>query len=343
MVPLAIHPEDRSAFLTAMKAANDPCGDGLLRMEYRGFHADGSIRWVQVNGRTEFTGEGGDRRPSRITGIVIDITERKRAEEDLRQAHEELRHVLANCPAVFFRLKLEGQTIIPVFVSGNVERLLGVTPSEAASFEWWRDSLHPEDRGRALSTAAKEFARDGFSMEYRLRCRDGTYRWVEDSNRVLRDAAGQPTEVVGVWTDITERKRLQADAALREQQLKAFFGGATAGLVLLDKDLRYLRINRTLAEMNGVPVEQHIGRTIREVVPRIASAVEPIFQEVLATGEPVLNVEVSGETPRQPGVLRHWTESFFPILDTDGTPTGVGAIVVETTEQKAGRVAHRAS
>ena len=90
----------------------------------------------------------------------------------------------------------------------------------------------------------------------------------------------------------------------------------------------------TLAEMNGIPVEQHLGRTVREVVPRIASAVEPILHEVLATGEPVLNVEISGETPREPGVQRHWIESFFPIAGPDGSSSAVGAIVVETTKQK---------
>jgi PAS domain S-box-containing protein len=87
-VPVALHPEDRSAFLTAMKAANDPHGSGFLRSEHRAFYSDRSIRWLQVNGRTEFTGEGGDRRPSHATGIVIDITERKRVEEELQRAKD---------------------------------------------------------------------------------------------------------------------------------------------------------------------------------------------------------------------------------------------------------------
>ena len=207
------------------------------------------------------------------------ITERKRAEEELRLAHQELRHLLAHCPAVFYTLRLEGQTITPIMVSDNIERLLGVTFAEAGSSEWWRESLHPEDRDRVLSTVTREFARDGCSIEYRLRHRDGTYRWVEDNARVLRDAAGRPAEVVGVWTDITQRKQLQSEVALREKQLNSFFRGATAGLALFDKDLRYLQINGTLAEMNGLPVEEHIGRTLREVVPRIAPAVEPILQK----------------------------------------------------------------
>ena len=56
---------------------------------------------------------------------------------------------------------------------------------------------------------------DGYSMEYRLRHKDGSYHWVEDKNRVVRDAAGKPQQMVGVWTDITERKR--TEERLREQ------------------------------------------------------------------------------------------------------------------------------
>ena len=95
--------------------------------------------------------------------------------------------------------------------------------------------------------------------------------------------------------------------------------------------------------MNGIPVEQHLGRTVREVVPWNAPTVEPILQKVLATGEPVLNVEVTGETPCQPGIQRHWMESFFPIAGADGSPNAVGAIVVEITERKRAEEALRES
>jgi PAS domain S-box-containing protein len=134
--------------------------------------------------------------------------------------------------------------------------------------------------------------------------------------------------------DITERKRLQAELALRERHLQSFFGSATAGLALLDQNLRYVQINDVLAKMNGLPASEHLGKTVREVVPRIAPLAEPLLQQVLATGQPVANVEVAGETPSQPGVQRSWMESFFPVAGADGSVAGVGAIAVETTERK---------
>lgn len=130
-----------------------------------------------------------------------------------------------------------------------------------------------------------------------------------------------------------ERMRLQGEVEIREQRLNAFFSAATAGLVLLDRDLRYVRINETLAQINGVPAREHLGRTVREVLPRFAPQVEPLLRRVLDSGQAVLNVETAGETPLQPGVQRHWMESFFPIPGKDGKPVAVGAVVVETTER----------
>lgn len=120
----------------------------------------------------------------------------------------------------------------------------------------------------------------------------------------------------------------------REQRLNAFFTDAPAGLVLLDKHLRYVRLNNRVAEINGVPVKDHLGKTVREVLPKFAPVVEPLLQKVLATGEPILNIELSGEKPGWPGVPQQLMESFFPILGKDGKPDGIGVIFVDITERK---------
>ena len=135
-------------------------------------------------------------------------------------------------------------------------------------------------------------------------------------------------------TDISEHKRLQNDVALRERQLKSFFQGAMAGLALLDKDLRYIQVNDTLAEMNGLPAAEHIGKSVREVVPQIPQWSSQYYKRVLATGDPILNIEVTSETQSYPGIQRHWMESFFPVPGVDGSVDGVGAIVVEITDRK---------
>src|SRR5256886_10875800 len=95
-------------------------------------------------------------------------------------------------------------------------------------------------------------------------------------------------------------------------QLDAFFTTAPAGLAILDRELRYVQLNETLALMNGRPVADHVGKSVREVLPAIAATLEPLLQRILDTGEPVLNIELSGETPAQPGVTRYWRAAYFP-------------------------------
>ena len=164
--------------------------------------------------------------------------------------------------------------------------------------------------------------------------KSGEEFWIELDMVPVADADGWYTHWVSVERDVTDRKRLEAELALRERRLNSFFTSAPAGMVLLDKQLRYVQINETVAEVNGVPLEAHLGRTVREVLPHVAPAAEPLLQKVLDTGQAILNVEIEGETPARPGVLRHWQESFFPILDVQGRPEGVGAIFVEVTERK---------
>lgn len=128
-----------------------------------------------------------------------------------------------------------------------------------------------------------------------------------------------------------------------DPRLDAFFTVAPAGLAILDRDLRYVQLNETLAQMNGVPVEAHLGKRVREVLPALAPVVEPVLTRIVATGEPALNIEVSGETPDQPGVTRHWVASYFALPGESNEPEGIGAIVVEDTARRRAEQARRRS
>ena len=76
--------------------------------------------------------------------------------------------------------------------------------------------------------------------------------------------------------------------------------------------LRYLKVNQRLADISGLQVEEHYGKTIREIVPQLADTLEPLYQEVFATGKAILDLEVSGETDANPGESRDWKVSYFP-------------------------------
>ncbi|PYX08465.1 MAG: Fis family transcriptional regulator [Acidobacteria bacterium] len=118
-----------------------------------------------------------------------------------------------------------------------------------------------------------------------------------------------------------------------EQLLAAFFGASTVGLAILDQQLRYQAINNTFAAMSGIPAEAHLGRTLQDVLGDSASQLEPIFQRVLVTGQPALNVELTAVLPSNSEV-GYWIANYFPIKDRVGRVKQIGAIFIDTTRQK---------
>jgi PAS domain S-box-containing protein len=121
---------------------------------------------------------------------------------------------------------------------------------------------------------------------------------------------------------------------LRQAHFEAFFAGANAGMLIFDSQLRYVQVNQAMAELNGICVADHIGMSLREVVPELAPTVEPMLQGILDTGKPILDYEVAGETPKQPGILRYWETSYYPLLDENNLVFGVGGIVIEVSDRK---------
>ncbi len=125
--------------------------------------------------------------------------------------------------------------------------------------------------------------------------------------------------------------------------LDTLLASAPIGFDLVDRELRFVRINAYLASNNGLSVTDHLGRTVREVLPQLADRVEPLLRQVLETGEPITDIEVTGETWAAPGIPRIWRESLYPVYDGAGQIFGVGTIVAEITEYRRISVALRES
>ncbi len=140
-----------------------------------------------------------------------------------------------------------------------------------------------------------------------------------------------------------ELRRAEAEARAHLDALEATYRSAPVGLCVLDRDLRFVRINDRLAEINGVPAAAHLGRRVRDVVPGVAESAEPALRGVLETGEPVVGVEITGETPAAPGELRTWVESWYPLRDADGAVVGVNVVAEEVTERLRAEADRRAS
>jgi len=83
-------------------------------------------------------------------------------------------------------------------------------------------------------------------------------------------------------------------------------------MCLVDTELRYIRINQQLADINNVSIDQHIGKTIAEVIPKLAPYIEPAYRQVLESGEPIEGVEIQTTTPQADATPRDWVVNYYP-------------------------------
>jgi PAS domain S-box-containing protein len=137
-----------------------------------------------------------------------------------------------------------------------------------------------------------------------------------------------------------DNARLYGEARAQERAsgearalLDALVTAAPIGQGFLDTDFRYVRVNDALAEINGVPAIDHLGRTVREVLPALAPDIEAALAEVLATGEAIVDLQIVGETPREPGRARHLVASYYPVALARGESLGIGVTVADVTDR----------
>ncbi|MDX2676454.1 SpoIIE family protein phosphatase [Streptomyces sp. NY05-11A] len=162
-----------------------------------------------------------------------------------------------------------------------------------------------------------------------IRRKDGTTRLVEFRNMRLMDDRGE-VYALGLAADRTTVRRLERDVALSTRMVEQ----SPNGLAVLDTDLRYVSVNSAMERLNGVPAEDHLGRTVPEVLPRVdAELLESAARQVLRTGKPLVDRFTVGRTPADPDEDHAWSVSLYRLEDARGTVLGVAASVVDVTDR----------
>jgi sigma-B regulation protein RsbU (phosphoserine phosphatase) len=141
---------------------------------------------------------------------------------------------LNSIPTVIYVLAITAKGFPSQWVSDSVKRILGYEVDEALAPDWWIDCLHPDDKGAAVEKTSILMTRGHLVQEYRFRSKDGHYLWMQDEASLLRDADGQPKEIVGFWTNVTERKQAEEQAA-RAREQEAEIGFKIQQTLLLDQ------------------------------------------------------------------------------------------------------------
>ncbi|MEU6139836.1 SpoIIE family protein phosphatase [Streptomyces sp. NPDC047081] len=217
-----------------------------------------------------------------------------------------------------------------VLWSPQAEELFGYPAQEALGQYAARIMVHEEH----LDLVVKLFADvmltgQSWAGAFPIRRKDGTTRLVEFRNMRLLDDHGD-VYALGLCADRSTVRRLERDVALSTQVITQ----SPVGLAVFDTDLRYVSVNPALEPLNGVPAGEHIGRSVREVLPLLdVDAIETAMRRVLETGRPVVDRKTVGWTPAAPEDERAWLISLYRLEDATGTVLGLAGSVVDVTEQ----------
>ncbi|MCT7983503.1 PAS domain S-box protein [Laspinema sp. A4] len=208
-----IDPQDRAAVV--QPAIAQLTGGVQLTLEYRFQHKNGNWRWIsqtfKVQPEATIDAWG-------VTGIALDITERKQAEEALRDSKQRYAALANASPVGIFRTDLQGNCL---YGNDRSFEMIGLSEQESMGLGWMK-TLHPQDSDLVITSWLK-FVQQGipFNCEYRFLRPNGTLVWVVGQAGVEKDAEGRPVGYVGTVTDITERKQVQAALQVSEERLKA--------------------------------------------------------------------------------------------------------------------------
>jgi PAS domain S-box-containing protein len=290
---------------------------------------DGSFYWVDTTVVPLLDDQGN---PREYVAIRNDITERRNAQEALRSTNAQLSQLLEHSPVVLYVLRLDGEKIVPNMVSENVHTLLGFTVAEALSYEWWYGHLHPDDRERALESLTETLTSGSSRIEYRLRHKDGSYCWLDNAQRLVLDDAGAPLEIIGVWTDIDERKKSEEALSRQQAEMRVLFDLIPAMIWFKDAENGILRVNQRVADAAGKRVDEIEGRPSIEVYPQHAAKYHADDLEVIHSRVPKLGIV---ETLIGPEGKELWIQTDkVPVCDREGKAIGIVVMAQDVTERK---------
>jgi PAS domain S-box-containing protein len=259
--------------------------------------------------------------------------------ERMRQLEAELsqlRSLFENLPLIFWALRADGT---PDYLNRFWYTFTGLSPRQSSP-EVWQKVIHPDDLPGFLQIWSRSQANgEPYELQCRFRRHDAIWLWHHIRGFPLRDAEGRILSWLGCSINIHESwiavERAEDERRKSEQvraALDTFFDAVPAGMALFDDKLRYLRINRTLAEINGLSVEAHVGYTTRELFPELNPHPEGLLRQVLTTGE-TITFESTGKTPAS-DEANTWIACTAPVRTPAGLPLGVATVILDISQRK---------
>jgi PAS domain S-box-containing protein len=251
-----MYPEDIARLPAHYERLNSVADGEVVSFEFQYRHANGEWRWLRCYDTVlRRTAEG---LSQRILGFCEDITERRRTETALRQSNErfELAAAAVNCLIYDWDRKSDS-----VNRTQGLTKLLGYTLEEAEpTSAWWRSHIHPDDLQQVEQEVTESLTHgDRFCTQYRVRHQDGHYLWVEDRGLAVRDHNHHIIRIVGITTDITDRKQTEADLREGEERIRLATAAAELGMWFWDLTTDELIWTVKCKQLFGLPANTEVS------------------------------------------------------------------------------------
>jgi len=286
-------------------------------------------RWIRVNYNPVFDVNNN---VIAITVLSYDITELRLALEELQKRETRLSYLLSATPAVIYTCYYRDY-FGANFVSENVFALTGYRANdfiEDPSF--WSNHIHPDDSERVFSELGNLRTKGRHVHEYRFLHQDGTYRWMHDENKLLFDADGNPTEIIGFWIDVTERKQTELALIKSENLFRTLAQNAPVGIFQADAASNCIYVNRKWCELSGLSEEEAMGTGWAKTIhPDDLERVIVEWQECVQTNR-YEELEFRFTTPS--GKTNWVSNVVTPVHSASGEFYGYIGCVTDITERK---------
>ena len=314
-------PATREAVFTALRERR------MYEAEHRIRHKDGSVRWIWARGHGVFAPEGSLRF---IEGFNQDITRQRRTEERLRESEQRWRGLTEALPQLVWSATPDGACD---YFSTQWTEHTGVPETDLLGWRWLA-TLHPDDREPTRRLWTDSVAGRGpYDVEYRVRRRDGVYRWFKTRGTPIRDSEGNIVKWFGTCTDITDLREIEEALRASEERFRGTFENAAVGIAHRDAAGRFLRVNEKFCAIVGYSREELLQKTMRDIThPDDLAASIDAFTALWQGESPILRLEK--RYVRKDGSLV-WGELFASLQrDAAGKPAYDISIVNDISERK---------
>ena len=286
-----VHEQDRADLMQELAAAVQQRRG--LKSVFRMYHRDGGFRWVEGRASLVLDEEG---EPKEMLGVLTDITERKQAEDKLMQRERSLATLFSNLPGMAYRCRNVPEWTME-FLSDGVEAVTGYRREEllGSAVVSYNDLIHPEDQLRVWEEVQQALREERqFSLSYRILHKDGKPRWVWERGVGVHDGELEEPWVEGFITDITLRKHAEDQLIESERRYRNLFEMMEDGMAVHELvydargkpvDYRFLEANPAFERLTGLKIASVVGRTAREIMPKIEQAWIDDYIQVVLSGK----------------------------------------------------------